>query len=256
MKTLSVPERRNKIIELLKDSGQVTVVELNKILNVSGVTVRKDLQYLDDKGLLIRTHGGDMKNDYLVLDQNFDEKGKKFSDEKRKIGVKAAEMIENGDTLIMDAGTTVMQVAKNLLNKRNLIVLTPAINIALELMRNPDIQIILLGGPLRKSSGAVIGSYAEKMIREHFCSKLFLAADGFDPSFGVTTTNTQEANLNKLMIESAQQTFVVIDSSKFGRRGLSRICGIEDIDIIITDSNITDSMRIKLENNNIRVIVV
>jgi len=255
METFSVAERRNKTIKLLKDNGQVSVTELSKMLNVSEVTIRKDLQYLEKRNLLIRTHGGAMKNDYLVQDQHFEDKGKRFAEEKRRIGEKAAQLVEDGDSLILDAGTTVIQVARNLNNKRNLIVMTPAVNIALEIMRIPDIQIMVMGGILRTTSAAVVGSYAEQMVREHFCSKLFLAADGFDPSFGLTTTNAMEAHLNRMMIDSAQQTIVVIDSSKFGRRGLSRICGMEQINVVITDEGISDSMRKILQDNNIEIII-
>lgn len=93
------------------------------------------------------------------------------------------------------------------------------------------------------------------MIKEHFCSKLFLAADGFDPTFGLTTTNSMEAHLNRMMIDAAQQTIVVIDSSKFGRRGLSRICGMEHIHVVITDTGISDSMHKILKDNKIEVVI-
>lgn len=256
METYSVAERRSKTIKLLNEKGQAAVSELSRMLNVSEVTIRKDLQYLEEKNVLIRTHGGAMKKDYLVQDLHFDDKGKKNAEQKRRIGERAAQMVQDGDSLILDAGTTVMQLAKSLHNNRNLNVLTPAINIALELMRNPEIQITVLGGILRPTSAAVVGSYAEMMLRDHFCSKLFLAADGFDPMFGITTTNALEAHLNRLMIDSAQDAILVIDSSKFGRRGLSRICSVDQIDIVITDSGISDNIQKTLDDHNIDVIVV
>ncbi|MDG5766286.1 transcriptional repressor AgaR [Balneolales bacterium ANBcel1] len=255
MGAYSVAERRNKTIKLLNDEGQVSVTKLSKMLGVSEVTIRKDLLFLEEKNFLVRTHGGAMKNDYLVHDQHIEDKGKKYADEKRRIGECAAKMVEDGESLILDAGTTVLQVARNLQNKRNLTVLTPAVNIALELIRVPEIQIMVMGGVLRNTSAAVIGSYAETMVREHFCSKLFLAADGFDLVTGLTTTNALEANLNRLMIESANETIVVMDSSKFGSRGLSRICGMDQIDVIITDEGISENMRKTLEANNIQVVI-
>jgi DeoR family transcriptional regulator, aga operon transcriptional repressor len=256
LETYSVAERRSKTIKLLNEKGQTSVSELSKLLNVSEVTIRKDLQYLEEKSVLIRTHGGAMKKDYLVQDLHFDDKGKKNAEQKRRIGEKAAQLVQDGDSLILDAGTTVMQLAKGLHNKKNLNVLTPAINIALELMRTPEIQITVLGGILRPNSAAVVGSYAEMMLRDHYCSKLFLAADGFDPMFGITTTNALEAHLNRLMIDSAQAAILVIDSSKFGRRGLSRICSVEQIDTVVTDSGISESMQKDLLDHNIEVIIV
>lgn len=256
MEAYSVAERRSKTIKLLNENGQASVSELSKMLNVSEVTIRKDLQYLEEKSVLIRTHGGAMKSDYLVKDLHFDDKGKKNEEQKRRIGERAAQLVKDGDSLILDAGTTVMQLAKGLHSKRNLNVLTPAINIALELIRNSDIQITVLGGILRTTSAAVVGSYAEMMLRDHFCSKLFLAADGFDPMFGITTTNALEAHLNRLMIDSAQTTILVIDSSKFGRRGLSRICSMEQIHTVITDSGISEAVQKTLLDHNIEVLVV
>ncbi|MFU8859814.1 MAG: transcriptional repressor AgaR [Cyclonatronaceae bacterium] len=251
----SVAERRNKALKMLKEDGQVSVAELSALLDVSEVTIRKDLQYLEKRNLLIRTHGGAMQNDYLVHDQHFEEKSKHFHEEKRRIGEAAANLVKDGDTLILDAGTTIMQIARHLHGKRKLTILTSAVNVAMELNRIPDVQLIILGGVIRQTSAAVVGPYAESMVSEHFCSKLFLAGDGFDPEFGLTTTNALEAHLNRVMIRSAQETIVVMDSSKFGKRGLSRICGIDSITSIITDSGIPDGIRRMLEEKEVNVII-
>jgi DeoR family transcriptional regulator of aga operon len=256
MAAFSVAERRNKTLKMLKDNGQVSVVELSDLLNVSEVTIRKDLQYLERRNLLIRTHGGAMLNDYLVQDQHFEEKGKRYANEKQRIGEAAANLVEDGDTLLMDAGTTMVQIARHLTNKRKLTILTSAINVAMELMRIPDLQLVMLGGVIRSTSAAVVGPYAEMMVKEHYCSKLFLAVDGLDPDFGLTTTNALEAHLNKMMIDSAQKTILVMDSSKFGRRGLSRICGLDRINLIITDSGISDSMRKIIEDRDVELLIV
>jgi DeoR family transcriptional regulator, aga operon transcriptional repressor len=251
----SVAERRNRALKMLKENGQVAVSELSELLDVSEVTIRKDLQYLEKRNLLIRTHGGAMQNDYLVHDQHFEEKSKHFHEEKRRIGEAAANLVKDGDTLILDAGTTIMQVARHLHGKRKLTILTSAVNIAMELNRIPDIQLIMLGGVIRPTSAAVVGPFAESMVSEHYCSKLFLAGDGFDPEFGLTTTNALEAHLNRVMIKSAQETVVVMDSSKFGRRGLSRICGMDSISTIITDPGIPDGIRRMLDDREINVII-
>lgn len=251
----SVAERRNKVLKLLKDNGQVSVTELSTLLKASEVTIRKDLQYLERRNLLIRTHGGAMQNDYLVHDRHYEEKGKLYSEEKRRIGDAAAGLVQDGDTIIMDAGTTMLQLARSLQNKRNLTILSSAINVAVELMRIPDVQLVMLGGVIRSTSAAVVGPFAESMVKEHYCSKLFLAGDGLDPDFGVTTTNALEAHLNKMMIESAQETILIMDSSKFGRRGLSRICGLDKINLIITDDGISDTMRKRLEERDVPLLI-
>ncbi len=255
MPVYSVAERRNRTIKLLKDNGQVSVAELSELLDVSEVTIRKDLQYLERRNLLVRTHGGAMQNDYLVHDQHFEEKGKRYSDEKRRIGEAAASLVSDGDTIIMDAGTTMVQLARSLQNKRDLTIISSAVNVAIELMRLPDVQLVMLGGVIRSTSAAVVGPFAEAMVKEHYCSKLFLAGDGLDADFGVTTTNALEAHLNKMMIESAQETILIMDSSKFGRRGLSRICGLDKINLIITDSGISDAMRKMLEERDVPLMI-
>ncbi|MCH8494207.1 MAG: DeoR/GlpR family DNA-binding transcription regulator [Balneolales bacterium] len=256
MAVYSVAERRNKALNLLKENGQVSVTELSELLDVSEVTIRKDLQYLERRNLLIRTHGGAMQNNYLVQDQHFEVKGKKYADEKRRIGEAAASLVQDGDTIIMDAGTTMIQLARCLHNKRNLTILSSAINVAMELMHIPDVQLVMLGGVIRSTSAAVVGPFAETMVNEHYCSKLFLAGDGLDPDFGVTTTNGLEAHLNKMMIASAQETILIMDSSKFGRRGLSRICGLDKINLIITDSGISDHMKKVFEERDVPLMIV
>lgn len=256
MDKFSVAERRNTAVKMVKDSGQVSVGELSRLFGVSEVTVRKDLEYLENRNLLIRTHGGAMQNEYLVYDSNFEDKSRKNAEKKRRIGRAAVDLIQEGDTILLDAGTTVMQVARQLHDKRNLTLITCAVNVATELIRIPENQIVMLGGEIRASSAAVVGPFAEKMVREYYCRKLFLGCDGFDVDFGITTTNVNEAHLNRVMIESAHETILLLDSSKFDRRGLSKICGLEKISKIITDDGIPDKIKKTLHDLEIPVIIV
>ncbi|MEX0779968.1 MAG: DeoR/GlpR family DNA-binding transcription regulator [Balneolales bacterium] len=254
MAKYNVAERHNATLKLLRAKGQVSVEELSKELEVSEVTTRKDLEYLGKHNFLVRIHGGAMQNGYLVYDQPVEEKGKLYSKEKSAIGKAAANLIEHGDSIIMDAGTTVVQVALQI-NKRDLTILTSGINVAMSLLRLKDVDLIMLGGMVRANSACVVGPYAEQIVQEHSCRKYFLGVDGFDLERGLSTTNTLEAHLNRVMINSSQQTIVVTDSSKFGRRGLSRICGIESINMVVTDAGIPDSIRKVLEENKIEVVI-
>ena len=248
-------ERRRRSFEVLKERGHVSVAELSEQFGVSEVTIRKDLQYLEERSLLMRTHGGAMRLDYLVNDQTLEEKGQKYKEQKARIGQAAAALVEDGDTLILDAGTTVLQVARHLQHKRNLTILTSSVTVAAEVMRISDAELIMLGGIVRPSSAAVVGHYAEEMVRDHSFRKLFLAVDGFDIERGLTTTHTMEAHLNRKMIESAMQTIAVFDSSKFGRRGLCSICGVESVDTIVTDDQIPENVRKFLDEKGVNVIV-
>lgn len=234
MSTLA--ERHQQILEQLKKTGSVNVIDLCEALNVSSVTIRKDLQFLDDKGLLYRTHGGATLSNPYIADRPVNEKFALQTIEKQKIGAYAASRIEKNDCILVASGTTVQYFAKTLSANGYLTVVTSALNVALELIHHPGIEVIQLGGIMRKTSSSVTGAYAERALDDFSFSKLFLGVDGLDPAFGLTTSNMMEAQLNKKMIQTAQRVIVLADSSKFGKRGFGKICEIEEVDEIITDS--------------------
>lgn len=252
----SPAERHKYILEHLKDQGYVTVSNLSDELDVSEVTIRRDLRLLEDRNLLYRTHGGANPTNHLVYDKPVQEKAKQHAEEKQRIGHAAAGLVAENDFLIFASGTTVHAVARHLRNKRNLTVVTSAMNVAMELLSLPEVEIIMLGGAVRHTSASVIGPAAEAMMVEHACRKLFLGVDGLDVEHGLTTTNPYEAHLNQIMISAAQQAIVVTDSSKFGLRGFSRICGIEKIDQLITDSGAPEAMLRQIEDAGVSVTVV
>lgn len=243
-------------MRLLQDEGHASVSNLSDDLEVSEVTIRKDIRFLEERKLLVRTHGGAVLLDQYVYDLPFEEKTERHSDEKKRIGEAAAKLVEDGDTLILDSGSTTLQVARNLRGKKDLIAATASIHIALELLRVSGIDILMLGGMVRPTSASVIGAYAEQMLRDHAFLKLFLAGDGFDVDYGLTTTNTMEAHLNRIMIAAAQQVIAVVDSSKIGRRGLSRICGAESLNTLIIDGAVPDATEKRLDELGVRVITV
>lgn len=232
------------------------VLDLCKELNVSSVTIRKDLKLLEDKNLLYRTHGGVTLNNPYAADRPVNEKEKIRSNEKMLIGQAAANLIEPDDCIMIASGTTVLALARQIHPKGNLTVITAALNVALELIHHPQIEVIQLGGMVRKSSSSTTGPYAEKVLDDFSCNKLFLGVDGIDVEFGLTTTNALEAHLNRKMIAAAQKTIVLADSSKFGKRGFGRICGPEEVDQIITDSGISDHMAKTLRGMGIEVTIV
>lgn len=256
MSTNSAAERRSYIMRLLHDQGHVSVSSLSDELDVSEVTIRKDMRFLEERELLVRTHGGAVLLDQYVYDLPVEEKTTRNQEEKKRIGEEAAGMVDDGDTLIIDGGSTTLQVARNLRKKKDLIVATASIHIALELLRISGIDIMMLGGMIRSTSASVIGSYAEQMLEDHAFQKLFISGDGFDLDYGMTTTNTMEAHLNRVMMRSAQQTIAVVDSSKIGRRGLSRICDVEQIHTVVIDSGVSEGTVRRLEELGILVSVV
>jgi DeoR family transcriptional regulator, aga operon transcriptional repressor len=249
-------DRHLHIITKLRKEGNVKVLDLCSELNVSSVTIRKDLKLLEDKHLLFRTHGGGTMSNPYTADKPVKEKEKIQSGEKLNIGEAAANLVEPNDCILIASGTTVLSLAKNIYPRGSLTVITAALNVAMELIRHPEIEVIQLGGILRKSSSSVTGNYAEKILEDFSCSKLFLGVDGIDLEFGLTTTNMMEAQLNKKMIKAAQKTIVLADSTKFGKRGFGKICGLEDIEQIITDSGISDHMVETLKGMGIEITIV
>src|SRR4051812_14708281 len=253
---MNLTERHQHIIHKLKKEGKVTVVDLCTELNVSSVTIRKDLQMLEDRQLLFRTHGGGTLSNPYTVDRPVDVKEKIHSGEKSNIGEAAARLVLPNDCILIASGTTVLSLARSIRPQGSLTVITAALNVALELIHQTDIEVIQLGGLLRKSSSSVTGTYAEKILDDFSCTKLFLGVDGIDMGFGLTTTNMMEAQLNRKMIAVAQKTIVLADSSKFGKRGFGRICGLEDIDQVITDSQASEHLVGTLRGMGVEVTVV
>ena len=253
---MNLTERHQLIINKLKKEGSVSVFDLCNELNVSSVTIRKDLKLLEDKQLLFRTHGGGTLSNPYTVDRPVNEKAKIHSGEKSEIGEAAARLIEPNDCILIASGTTVQSFARYIQPVGNVTVITAALNVAIELIHHPGIEVIQLPGIIRKTSSSVTGVYAENMLNDFSVSKLFLGVDGIDLEFGLTTTNMMEAQLNKRMIAASQKTIVLADSSKFGKRGFGRICGLEDIEHVITDSNISDHMVDTLKGMGIEVTVV
>lgn len=254
MSTLA--ERHQYILSKLNKEGKVNVLDLCRELDVSSVTIRKDLKLLEDKHLLFRTHGGGTASNPYTVDRHVNEKEKIRSAEKMNIGMMAATLVEPDDSIIIASGTTVLSLARHIEPAGHLTVITAALNVATELNRHPEVEVLLLGGILRKSSSSATGIYAEKILDDLSCSKLFLGVDGIDPEFGLTTTNVAEAQLNRKMIQASQKTIVLADSSKFGKRGFGRICGLEDVEQIITDSGISEHMLRTLKGMGIEVTIV
>jgi DeoR family transcriptional regulator of aga operon len=170
--------------------------------------------------------------------------------------LKAAQLIQDNDTIIIDSGTTTIEVAKNLNHVKNLTVISNALNIAGQLVNYEDMKVILLGGILRNTSLSLIGSIAESSIKNFYCDKLFMGVDGIDSQYGVFTPNSEEAYLNRHMIENSKQVIVVTDSSKFKRKGFAFIAPITQIDIVVTDSGIPPEELKNLRNIGVTTIIV
>ena len=251
----NITERHQLILQKLEDTGSVDVLELSKEHQVSLVTIRKDLKSLEEKHLLFRSHGKAIATNPYIKEYHVNEKEKINSEEKNRIATIAGSTLKPSDCIIIASGTSVIEFAKQIKNIPELTVLTASLNTALILSENPNIDVMQLGGLVRKNSSSVIGPIGEKMLSQFTFTKLFLGVDGIDIDYGLTTTNAMEASLNKAMIKAAHKIIVLADSSKFGKKGFGRICGLNEVDQIITDDGIPIKMKNKLIEQGIDILI-
>jgi DeoR family transcriptional regulator of aga operon len=232
---LLIEERRRRICDLLRAEGRVTVEALAARFGTSQVTIRTDLSTLESAGALTRTHGGALS--VPDLDQSLDVKQLQHRAEKLRIAEAAAALIRDGETIVLDSGTTTAQIARRVrtLGLKSINVITNALNIAAVLTDVAAVRLIVPGGILRRESNSLSGPMAEAALATLQADRLYLGADGVDPQIGVMTPHVDEAQLNATMIGISRQVVVVADSSKFARRNISLIARIEQLHLLITD---------------------
>jgi DeoR family transcriptional regulator of aga operon len=255
---LLTERRRRSVLDLVDQDGQVTVADLVRRFSISAATVRNDLDALAAIGAAVRSHGGAVRRLEATQDYPLRTKETLHRDEKIRIGRAAAELVQPGETIILDSGTTTAEVARHLKRMRiqSLTVITNALNIAVELADTPGITLIMIGGLLRPVSCSFVGPQAEAMMNEFHADRLFLAVDGFDLENGPSTPDVLEAQLNNVMIRSAKEVNVVTDFSKLGRRSVSKIGPFHRIRRLITDNRATQEFTEALRNKGIQVIEV
>ena len=233
---LAKEQRRRVIRALVESNAQGNVSELARRFSVSEVTIRSDLAALADTGALVRVHGGalppgDNEDLPITVKQTL------YHAEKVRIAIEASGMIQDGETVILDSGTTTAEIARQIrgLKLRSLNVITNAINVAVLLANAHHVNLIIPGGVLRRKSWSLAGPQAEQALRGLQADRLFLGVDSLDPEIGLMTPHVLEAKLNALMIRIARQTVAVTDSSKLLRRNLSVIAPVEQVHLLITD---------------------
>lgn len=249
-------ERRRAIVETLQEDGRVLVGDLAKRFRTSLITIRKDLEFLHHERQLERTHGGALPvKTGALMDSSLQEKERLHRQDKMRIAAAAARMAGKGQVIILDSGTTTSAIARACRQLKNLTIITNATNIAAELADSP-VEVILTGGVLRRNSYSLVGPLAEESLRKLSADLLFLAVDGFDVRYGLTTPNLLEARVNRAMAEAARRTVVVCDSSKFGRRSLSLILPTSAVHETITDKAIPKQDLKALREAKIEVTLV
>lgn len=232
-------QRRQKIFELIREDGHAKVVNLSRIFKVTEVTIRQDLERLEKEGFLIREHGGAyLKNIDLNVRNFLLQNQEKNPEEKKAIAKKAAEFIHDGDAIILDSGSTTTELAKLIGVHRNLTVITNALNIALMLGAQAGINVNVTGGEFKPPTLSLTGQKAADFFQNLHVDKLFLATAGIALKSGLTYPGITDICVKRAMIESANETYLVADSTKIGKNSFASLGPLSLIDYLITDSKI------------------
>jgi DeoR family transcriptional regulator, fructose operon transcriptional repressor len=250
---LFAEERKKKILDLLNNSGHIIVNQLAEKFEVSKATIRRDLQELEDRNLLVRSHGGAVPKETTNYEPSLKEKLNKYADQKDEIGKFAASLINEGDTIFLDAGSTTIMIIPHLKVKR-LTIVTNSLSIVQKISIDSPYTLICLGGQLKQTTQAFVGPLAENMLQTLHVDKAFVGSNGIDLKFGITTPDPVEANLKSLMIRSANEAYIVSDYSKFHHTTFAKIADIGDITAIIVDSSIPQSDVEEFEQNGGKIL--
>ena len=254
MKTIT--ERHLYIKEHLYENGFVSVNDLAEQLDVTGATIRRDLRVMEKEGVLRRNHGGASPIHEKVTELSLDDRNMINKEAKQRIAVAAAALLNDRDSMAVTSGSTVEAFVRQLNLNGPVKVVTPSIRLGVLLSETQNVELRILGGNVVSSTLTVRDEYSIQGLRNVRCSKLFFSCDGFSIEDGVTSAFIEEAHMTECMMDIAQQRILLADSSKIGKCGFGRICGLEEVDTLVTDSGISDSLRSKIENLGVEVIVV
>jgi len=237
-------ERRQAILDQVRDTGYVRAVDLTSALHVDSSTIRRDMERLERAGLIRRMHGGALPADPAdTIDTPYEVRRSQHLNEKTAIGVAAAELVRDGQSVLIDNGSTAYQVAMALAARRDLTVVTNDLMVAMCLRNQRAHQVHLTGGLLLDTVFTLVGPVAMHAVEGLHVDWAFLGAEGVDPDAGITNINVVELPLKRAMIAAAQKVAVVADSSKLGRRSLATVCRLDEVDVVITDDGVAETDR-------------
>jgi DeoR/GlpR family transcriptional regulator of sugar metabolism len=252
---LSANARRDGILEMLHEDGNVKVVNLSKIFKVSEVTIRQDLEKLEAEGVVLREHGGAYLKSISSQVRSFTLSHLENMEQKQLIAKKAAEFVHNGDTIILDSGTTTTELARQLLERKDLTVITNALNIALMLGSEPSITVIMTGGEFKAPTLSLTGEKAAAFFSNLHVDKLFLATAGISLKAGLTYPSISDLVVKKAMIDAAEEVYLLADSSKIGKSSLASLGALSLVDFLITDIGIKEKDKLVFKENDIEFII-
>jgi DeoR/GlpR family transcriptional regulator of sugar metabolism len=260
----SLGKQQTRLKDILRDlqkEGTVSVDQLSERLEVSLVTVRRDLDLLEQQGLLRRTHGGAVSIEPLFYepfrnDRSFQAQVERQAQEKRRIGRAAASLIERGETIALTPGTTTTEVIRGLPMNHEITVVTNTVNVAMELSKRKDLKIFVTGGHLKGDWFSLVGPTAVQSLSQLLITTAFIGADGLDLKWGASCYSSDEAHLNSVMVKHARRRVAVVDHSKFGMVTGWRICHTTDLNVLVTDTGAPTSTTEPFEKAGLKVMRV
>lgn len=251
---MALNQRRMSILNLIREDGHAKVQKLSEIFDVSEVTIRQDLEALEKAGYVQREYGGAFLKEF----DSFAKTGMLFNqtnmDAKREIAQKALKLIEEGDTIILDSGSTATELARLLVNFNNLTVITNALNIAYILGSNPRINLIVSGGDFKAPTLSLTGELAANVFKSFHVKTCFLATAGISKDLQLTYPSLSDLVVKSAMIRSAENVYLIADSTKIGNTSFATLGRMSLVDALICDSNLSDDVRSKLKEMNVKVI--
>lgn len=233
-------ERRNAILAKLSAEGKVIVADLSREFDVTEETIRRDLEKLDNDGLAKKTYGGAVANEKLNTDLPFNVRKRTNVAQKQLVAEKIAELINDGDYIMLDASSTATYVTKCIKDRKNITLITNSVEILLEMADKKDWNVLSTGGALKKGGLSLVGSSAERMIRGFHVDIAVCSCKGLDLGMGITDSNEKESQIKQAIFAAAERKVLAVDSSKFDKISFVRVCDINDIDIIVTDARPED----------------
>jgi DeoR/GlpR family transcriptional regulator of sugar metabolism len=247
------PERQDHLRDVIRGKGVMRLDEMRRVLRVSPATVRRDLDQLERKGVVRRVHGGAVSVESRLEEPLFDDKTSIAAREKRRIAEAALEFIEPGDTIYLDGGSTVLELARLLRESTNITVVTNSLRAALELA-GAGPKLILIGGELRRLSQTLVGPLTRCVLRELHLDKAFMGTIGLAVRKGLTTTDTNEAFTKELVMSCARQVILLADSAKAGKVSFARAGRLQDVRVLITDKQLDKNLAKELTQAGLKLV--
>jgi DeoR/GlpR family transcriptional regulator of sugar metabolism len=252
---MDVQTRRTIALELIHERGEVTVAELSERTGASSMTIRRDLETLETEGAVRRIHGGAIGLASRGYAAPYSVRSTRAVDAKEKIGRAAADLLAERETVVLDVGTTTLQVARALTQRRNLTVLTPSLHVAHVLSRVPGIRLMVTGGLVAPGDLSLVGDMAEGAFSRLRFDTLVMGVGGIDVEAGVTEFSLEDARVKRAALASVRRCIVVADSSKLGRVTFAQVCPLERVDVVVTDGAAAAEDVEALQSEHVEVVV-